>query len=410
MQLNKIQKLRLDAKVVLPPSKSIANRLLMIQALSDTPNVLVDVPESSDVLLLQKHLSNHEGDCCFEDAGTPLRFYLAFAALKGNDGRTIDGFERLRQRPLRDLLEALESAGAVFEYLDKSYHLPLKVKKTVDTSSQVFRLKGSVSSQFISALMLIAPCFDGSVRIELTDELRSAPYVEMTARLMMQSGVKCIVQDSVIVIEPGKYRVSQFQVEADWSAAAFLYSHLAVAGEGQLSFPNLTMNSVQGDSRLYEVFKLLGLTTTVKDELVCVVAGGKCVDRIELDLKDIPDMFPALSATAVALQIPSVFTGIKNLRDKESDRIAAMHAASIGLGANFIMLNEDALQINYTGRRDETLVIQTVGDHRIAMACSVYAYIADIILDNETVVKKSFVDFWEVYARLYGNFAKEVAE
>ena len=396
--------------MVLPPSKSIANRLLMIQALSDAPNVLVDVPESRDVLLLQKHLTNHEGECCFEDAGTPLRFYLAYAALKGNGGRIIDGFERLRQRPLRDLLEALESAGAVFEYLESAYLLPLKVKKTIDTSSTVFRLKGSVSSQFISALMLIAPCFDGNVRIELTDELRSAPYVEMTAKLMAQSGVSCVVRDKVIEIEHGKYHVGQNHVEADWSAAAFLYSQLAVAGSGQLLFSNLSMNSVQGDSRLFEVFELFGLTTTMKDELVCVEAGGKQVEKLELDLKDIPDMFPALCATVVVMQIPAVFTGVRNLRDKESDRIAAMQAASVGLGAEFTMLNEDVLQITNTGRRDETLVIQTVGDHRIAMACAVYAYCADVNLDDEKVVKKSFAGFWEIYTQLHGKLTKEVTE
>lgn len=410
MRLNKIQKLRLDAQVVLPPSKSIANRWLMIQALSDTPSRLADVPESRDVVLLKKYLSDFGGDCFFEDAGTPLRFYLAYAALKGNDGRIIDGFERLRQRPLQDLLEALESAGAQFEYLDQAYHLPLKVKKTVDTSCHEFRLKGSVSSQFISALMLIAPCFDGSVRIVLIDELRSAPYVEMTARLMVQSGVKCVVRDRVIEIDPGKYQLEQNHVEADWSAAAFFYSQLAVAGSGQLLFPNLSLNSVQGDSRLSEVFESLGLTTTMKDGFVCVEAGGKWVEKLELDLKDIPDLFPALCATVVVMQIPAVFTGVRNLRDKESDRIAAMQAASVGLGAEFTMLNEDVLQITNTGRRDETLVIQTVGDHRIAMACAVYAYCADVNLDDEKVVKKSFAGFWEIYTQLHGKLTKEVTE
>ena len=394
----------------MPPSKSIANRLLMIQALSEGGCALTDVPESSDVQLLQKNLTLQEGECFFEDAGTPLRFYLAFAALRGNGGRIIDGFERLRERPLRDLLEALESAGAQFEYLEEAYHLPLKVIRTMDSSNPGFRLKGSVSSQFVSALMLIAPCFEGPVRIELTDELRSAPYVEMTAKLMQQFGVKCTVKPGLIEIQSGQYHFEHCQVEADWSAAAFFYSQLAVAGEGQLLFPRLSLASVQGDSRLYYIFESLGLATSVKDHQVCATAGGKCADYLNIDLKDVPDMFPALCATVVALRIPAVFNGVKNLRDKESDRIAAMQSASIGLGAEFTMLNDDTLKVSYNDRHDELLTIHSAGDHRIAMACAVYAYCANVVIDDETVVKKSFAGFWEVYKHLHSDFAKEVAE
>jgi 3-phosphoshikimate 1-carboxyvinyltransferase len=161
---------------------------------------------------------------------------------------------------------------------------------------------------------------------------------------------------------------------------------------------------------LFEVFESFGLISTVKDGLLSVEAGGKCVDRFDLDVRDIPDMFPALCATVVAMQIPAQFTGVKNLRDKESDRIAAMQAASVGLGAEFTMLNEDALKITYTGRRDKTLAIETAGDHRIAMACAVYAYCAEVTMDDEIVVKKSFAGFWESYARLHGNLAKEITK
>lgn len=232
--------------IALPISKSIANRLLMIRALSGRVAEIRDIPHSRDVQILKLCLEKHEGDCFFEDAGTPLRMYLAYASLKGNGKRIIDGFERLRQRPIRELLEALESAGAQFEFLEKPYHLPLKVVKTIDRSCSEFKIKGSVSSQFISALMLIAPSFEKTVRILLTDAIRSAPYVQMTALMMQQFGIEHRMYQNCIEIEPGIYQQNDVEIESDWSAAAFLYSHLAVSGQGELLLKGLRLPSCKG--------------------------------------------------------------------------------------------------------------------------------------------------------------------
>lgn len=400
----------LNGLINLPGSKSIANRFLLMKAISGAALEFVNLPESNDVRVLKNCLASEEGTCFFEDAGTPLRFYLAYAALRGNNERVIDGFVRLRERPIKPLLEALEYCGAEFKYLESPYSLPLKVVKTLDKDTSEISISANVSSQFISALMLIAPYLDKGLIIRLKGEMRSAPYVKMTMALMNQYGVRCEYEENAIVVGAGQYLFDSVEIESDWSAAAFFYNLMAVGRKGELFLEGLNQDSIQGDKTIIDYYRTLGVQTVFEFGGVRIRCEGDCPANFEIDLRDTPDVFPALCATVVALRIPAVFRGIRNLRDKESDRVAAMANNSKLMGAEFTMLNEDELNISYDSDPQGRIDIQSYSDHRIAMACSVYAMSADLTIDSEEVVSKSFPTYWEVFNKLYGNLAKKVSE
>ncbi len=394
----------------MPGSKSIANRFLLMKAVAGAELDFVNLPNSNDVKVLEKCLESEDGACFFEDAGTPLRFYLTYAALRGNNERLIDGFDRLRERPIKPLLEALEFCGAEFNYLEKAYSLPLKVVKTLDKDTRELSISAGVSSQFISALMLIAPYLNNGLIIRLKDEMRSAPYVKMTMVLMNQHGVRCEYEDNAIVVGAGQYLFDSVEIESDWSAAAFFYNLMAVGRKGELFMEGLNQDSIQGDNKIVDYYRALGVQTDFELGGIRIRCEGDCPANFELDLRDTPDVFPALCSTVVALRIPSVFKGVRNLRDKESDRVEAMANNSKSMGAEFKMINEDELSISFGSMPEDKIAIQSYGDHRIAMACSVYSVAAELVIDSEEVVSKSFPDYWEAFNRLYGNLAKKVSE
>jgi 3-phosphoshikimate 1-carboxyvinyltransferase len=410
LKIDAIRNKPLEGEITLPGSKSIANRLLIMKALSGAEIDFRNLPNSNDVQVLDQIINSEEGDCFFEDAGTPLRLYLAFAALKGNQGGVIDGLPRLRERPIRPLLEALENCGARFHYLETAYCLPLKVAKTMDTSTTEVSVSATVSSQFISAMMLIGPYFDQGLSIRLIGELRSLPYIKMTMALMSGNGVRCEFENDCISIGAGNYLFNQVNVESDWSAAAFFYNFMAVGREGEILLKGLQKTSVQGDSYVSEIYRLFGVETEFVEEGVLIRCNGVIPEKIEIDVRDIPDMFPSLCATVVALRIPAKFKGVRNLRDKESDRINAMRQNCSSLGADFTEVSDDDLSIDYTSLPEKTIRINTFKDHRIAMACAVFAYQADLEMNDGEVVKKSFPEFWEMFNYLYGNLAKEITE
>lgn len=400
----------LKGTVKLPGSKSIANRILLMKAIAGAELDFVNLPESNDVIVLKKCLETDNGTCFFEDAGTPLRFYLTYVALRGNDERVIDGFERLKERPIKPLLEALEFCGAEFNYLEKAYSLPLKVVKALNKDTKELSISASVSSQFISALMLIAPYLNNGLIIRLKGEMRSAPYVKMTMALMNQYGVRCEYEDTAIVVGAGQYLFDSTEIESDWSAAAFFYNLMAVGRKGDILLEGLDQDSIQGDHKIIDYYRELGVQTDFEVGGVRIRCEGDVPANFEVDLRDTPDVFPALCATVVALRIPSVFKGIRNLRDKESDRVEAMANNSKLMGATFRMTNDDELSISFDSMPEEKMDIQTYGDHRIAMACSVFAMKAELEIDVEEVVSKSFPSYWEVFNQLYGNLAKKVSE
>jgi 3-phosphoshikimate 1-carboxyvinyltransferase len=232
----------------------------------------------------------------------------------------------------------------------------------------------------------------------------------MSMALMSANGVRCEFENDCIRIGAGNYLFNQVNIESDWSAAAFFYNFMAVGREGEVLLKGLQKDSVQGDSSVADIYQVFGVETEFVKEGALIRCNGEIPHKFEIDVRDIPDMFPALCATVVALRIPAIFKGVRNLRDKESDRITAMQQNCNSMGADFTLTSDDELLIDYTSMPENTITINTYKDHRIAMACAVFAYQADLEMEDSSAVKKSFPEFWDEFNRLYGNLAKEISE
>lgn len=396
MFLSKINK-PLTGRITLPASKSISNRYLMICALSNHQMPLMGLSDSSDTRVLESALYHPGTTIDFKDAGTPLRFYLAYAALIGCDF-TIDGNERLRQRPIGDLIHALKSLGAGFEFFEKDNQLPLKVVNKVDLNSDKVTIDGSLSSQFVSAMLLIAPYFKNGLSINIAGEQVSKPYVEMTLDMMKHAGIKVLEMPDKYHVSNGKYSLPEyFEAEADWSAAAFVYTFAALLPSTELFLKGLNISSSQGDSKISKIFELFGVQS-IQD------LGGIRIkssiltkpEMLKLDFTSIPDAFPAICALCAATRTEAEFTGIKNLALKESNRVEAMKNNLAQTACQIEHLNEDTVKLTFSERTLKKYSFDSYGDHRIAMACSIFATLTDIEIINEEVVSKSFPDYWEV--------------
>lgn len=394
--LRQIKKRDINAVIKLPLSKSIVNRKLLINAIAGrfTDEDLTEV--SSDSVILQKALNTKEGIVGFGDAGTPLRLYLAYAAVF-KPGIQITGGERLKIRPIRPLLEALESLGAEFEYLESPYSLPLIVKQKVNTSKRELSIDPQLSSQFVSALMLIAPCFEKGLHIFLSSQSGSADYIGLTAECMKKSGVPVVMEDLAINIEHGRYIPDKIKTEADWSAAGFIYAWLALSASGSVRLPGLSAESAQGDAKTAKIFESFGIRTVDESGILTLRKINSDCTKFELNVKDTPDIFPVMLALCAVKQIPALFTGIANLRLKESDRIQAMDDNLRSCGIQLDLNGNDSLSIRNSELRNGPFHFRSFNDHRIAMALSLFAFKTDISIDKADVVKKSFPQYWELF-------------
>lgn len=398
IELQSIQKKTLSGVVPLPLSKSIANRLLMLRVLSGGQTGTDFIHAGTDVELMHQALNAGDDPFDFRDAGTPLRFFIAYAAVVGKKG-IITGNERLKLRPLFPLLSALEQLGARFEFLEKNGCLPLRVIRKTDLSSKEVSVDAGISSQFISALMLLAPVFENGLLIRTKGSIVSEPYIQMTSACLKSAGIQVTVRSGEIYTEHGQYGYPGLQAEADWSAACFPYGWAAASLQAELFLPGLKLASVQGDAIAATVFKNFGIESFETGQGVRIVKKGEVCRRFEFDCSDCPDMFPVLAAVCSLLRIPSVFTGVRNLRLKESDRIAAMRENLLQTGAELTEDGQDSILLELVPLRKGKWKFYSFADHRIAMACSLFAFINDVIIDDENAVHKSFPDYWDVMKR-----------
>lgn len=408
----KLDNRRLSGIVQVPVSKSMANRSLIIRALSNQVLPDVDMNASNDILVLKRALSGKDETIDFEDAGTPLRLYLAFAALKGNSGKWLKGSKRLCERPIKDLLLALEQLGAVFEFSNEAYRLPLRIVKTVDLNQDAVEIDAGFSSQFVSALMLIAPYFKNGLIICLKGEVRSEPYVEMTSKMMQQSQVEVSKSETGYRVMPGNYKNRNEKLEGDWSSASFLYALVSLSNEADLVIDNLNLNSLQGDKVVEDIFNQLGVMTETNTSGVRLSKQLQQSDNFELDMRHCPDLFPPVLAVCAAKQMHAHLKGLKSLRLKESNRIEAM-CYNLGLiGYKFEETEDELVLLKRTQDvHDEAPIrFKSFDDHRIAMALSLFAYRSPIYIEGSETVSKSYPEYWHLFNQLFGVITEEISE
>jgi 3-phosphoshikimate 1-carboxyvinyltransferase len=328
-------------------------------------------------------------------AGTAMRFLTSYAAVKDLDV-TLTGSERMKQRPIGILVDALHTLGARISYAEKEGFPPIKIEGGFEQRTKRVKIKGDVSSQYITALLLVGPTLPRGIELEIVGKLTSRPYVEMTLGLMEQCGIRYEWLDNKIYIGPQEFLKSQLTVEPDWSAASYWYSIAALAGEAEIELPNLRKYSLQGDSRITEIMANFGISSTFTNNSVIVKKEAKAFKNKHFDLKDCPDLAQTVIVCCAALGYEANFTGLETLKIKETDRVLALQNELAKIGVKLIEDN-----FNYTldcsGLHfPEKITIKTYEDHRMAMAFAPLALlINEVEIEEPEVVAKSYPHFWD---------------
>lgn len=402
MQIKAFAPKYVKGKVILPSSKSISNRVLVINALSGNRGMLPEnVSDCDDTRVMIKWLDGCDETVDVGAAGTAMRFSTALLAV--SEGyRVITGSERMKQRPIALLVDALRGLGAEIEYVGNEGYPPLRIKGNPTMKGGCVSLSGGVSSQYISALLMIAPMMEEGLTLTLTGDVVSRPYIDMTIGLMRDFGAKVMwMDDNVVRVEPRVYSKRDFFVESDWSACSYWYEMVAL-GDGDVLLPGLFKDSFQGDSRVAELFSMLGVATEyVEGEgmgaCVHIYRTGDVCGRLDLDLVEQPDLAQTLVVCCCMMGVPFRFTGLQSLKIKETDRINALRTEMRKLG--YVVGEENDSVLYWDGERceaDTEPVIDTYDDHRMAMAFAPCALkLGEIRINDPHVVSKSYPGYWE---------------
>lgn len=383
---------QLSGQIVLTSSKSESNRVLIMNALSDGL-LLENLSEARDTATMKRLLEENNEVWDVLDAGTTMRFCTAFLALKGHK-TIITGTERMQQRPIGILVDALRELGAGIDYLKNEGYPPMQISKIKDQKAVKIRIPGNISSQYISALLMIAPCLPKGLQLELVGEIYSLPYIEMTLGLMGHFGIKHEWQARTIKIEAQHYQSNTYRVESDWSGASYWYSMAALNQDAEIYLSGLNEMSYQGDQAIAGIMETFGVRTTFTSSGVSLVNHGAKEDFLDLDFKKCPDLAQTVMVIAAAKNIHLRMTGLESLRIKETDRISAMKSELRKLGANIEEF--DGYWILTPGTVPDTILpIDTYEDHRMAMAFAPLCMIRNIEIKDPDVVKKSYPGFWE---------------
>jgi len=388
----------IDCTVDLPPSKSLLNRLLIIRAISGAACDPDFGMGSDDVEAMVAALTTGSPIINVGAAGTTMRFLTAFFAQK-EGVITLTGSPRMKKRPIGPLVNALRQLGAEIDYAEKDGFPPLRITGKQLQGGRI-GLDSSISSQYVSAMMMIAPSMLKGLEISLEGETVSRPYIEMTAGLMRQAGARVKIYDNTVVIAPQRYRTAPTRVEIDWSAASYWYEIAALSqGEVRMLLKGLQRNSLQGDARVTDIFNSLGVETrfTASGVFLSRNPATKLPTRLDINFTGTPDIAQTLAVTACALGIHFRFSGLQSLKIKETDRMAALRTELRKLG--FIVETENDNILVWNGKKcqfDPDAVIATYDDHRMAMAFAPAGLcLGQIAIADPKVVTKSYPGFWD---------------
>lgn len=385
----------LEGRVVLPSSKSISNRVQIINALSNSFEPIKNLSDCDDSRVMQNILFSNTNTFDVGHAGTTMRFLTAYLSKIVGEW-TLTGSDRMKERPIGVLVDALNSLGAQISYLEKEGYPPLKIFGSNITGKEV-ELKGDTSSQYISALLLIAPTLENGLRIKLKGDVVSRSYIEMTLNIMEEFGVKSEFKGQEIFVAKQAYQRIPYTVEGDWSGASYWWSFMALAAEGKLYLDGLRRRSFQGDSGLVPVFEKLGVKTQYSKRGMFIEKKESDCKKLVCDFLQMPDLAQTFAVCSCLKGIPFHFKGLETLKIKETDRI---HALITELGKLGYVLHEPAEgELAWDGERkeeDEKIVIETYHDHRMALAFAPVAMLRkDVLIDDPQVVKKSYPNFWK---------------
>ena len=399
LQHSNIYKTQSSIKVT--GSKSETNRLLLLQALY--PNIsLENTSQSDDSNVMIEALKNCQlstVNCQLIDihhAGTAMRFLTAFFAIQENREVILTGSSRMKERPIKILVEALKQLGAEITYEENEGFPPIRIKGKKITKNKV-TLQADVSSQYISALLLIAPKLENGLELTLEGEITSVPYIQMTLALLNEVGVKTSFEENTITVCNAELvSASKLTIESDWSSASYWYSIVALSEIGtQITLSSYKQNSLQGDSALVEIYKDFGVETIFNGNSITLFKAENCQpSTVNCQLNNSPDIAQTIAVTCFGLEIGCHLTGLHTLKIKETDRLQALKTELSKLGA-IISVTDDSLTIEKSNNINSNISIATYQDHRMAMAFAPLALKVPIIIEEAEVVSKSYPTFWE---------------
>ncbi|NBC82414.1 MAG: 3-phosphoshikimate 1-carboxyvinyltransferase [Bacteroidetes bacterium] len=382
--------------IQLPSSKSISNRMLIIDALANHSFNLRNVSESDDTRVMQEAFRNIGGTIDIGHAGTSMRFLTAWLTTTGKT-TIITGSERMKNRPIAKLVDALRVLGANIEYMENQGYPPLKIGKSLPDNDKL-TIDGSISSQYITALLLIAPYLSNGLTIEIANELVSRSYVEMTLGLMKQAGIAYTWNDNTIAIKPQQFIGGDFFVESDWSAASYWYQMAVFFPGVEFYLEGLQKESLQGDSALTEIFRPLGVHTEYTETGTRIIRRDTPIEHVKYNFINSPDLIQTLVVTCVFSNISFRFSGAQTLRIKETDRIAALQTELGKFGFHLMEPEPGVLQWHRekVDVANKAVTIDTYHDHRMAMAFApVAVFCNDLRINDPMVVTKSYPNFWK---------------
>ena len=385
----------INTTINLPASKSISNRTLIINALATEKAPIQNLSNCDDTQVMIKALSQNSSAIDILAAGTVMRFLTAYLSIQKGI-YTLTGTKRMQERPIQILVNALRQLGAHIEYTNKEGFPPLQITGQPLQGGEI-KIKGDISSQYISALLLIAPYLEKGLTLMIDGELISRPYVDLTLNIMQDFGASVEWRSTdTLKVHPKPYAKTTYTIENDWSAASYWYALVALTPEAKVVLPNLYENSYQGDSQGKELFKKLGVNTEHTGSSITLTKKPVEVESLNIDFIEIPDLAQTFVVVCCLLQIPFEFTGLQSLKIKETDRIEALIDEMEKLGYPLICKNNDTLI--WDGKRSPshpTPRIKTYEDHRMAMAFAPAAlFYPNLIIENPEVVTKSYPDFW----------------
>jgi 3-phosphoshikimate 1-carboxyvinyltransferase len=415
-----------NGTIQLTGSKSECNRALVIEALSDGKVKVENISDAADAVLLAGILRKHVGEAKvvvgsdevdevlsidptadkseienpkseinIGPAGTAMRFLTAYYAI-GNEEVILTGSERMKQRPIGVLVDALRTLGAQIDYEEQEGYPPIKLKGSFEQQTRKISIKGNISSQYITALLLIAVKLPFGLELHIEGELTSRPYVEMTLAMLKEANILHTWEGNVISISKQEFATTSLHVEPDWSAASYWYSIAALSDEAELFLPGLTSYSLQGDSVITEIMANFGITSQFKDGGVYLTKEVKPIFRKIFDMKECPDLAQTVIVVCAALGHEATFTGLETLKIKETDRILALQTELAKIGVKLIEKGQ-VYKLDCSEKRlPQRMFISTYHDHRMAMAFAPLAIlIPELEIEDADVVEKSYPAFWK---------------
>ena len=386
---------KIAGSILLPASKSISNRALILHALSRSTLPLRNIAHCDDTDVMVKALSSSGNAIDIGAAGTSMRFLTAYLSNTEGDW-TITGSERMKQRPISILVDALRNLGAEIDYMENEGFPPLRIKGKALQGGNI-HLDGSVSSQYISALLMVAPTMTNGLTLTLDGKIISRPYIRMTLKMLEEFGIQAEWNDNVIRIAHQKFNPIDYEVESDWSASSYWYQICALSEIGsEINLPGLREESQQGDAAVAKIFEHFGVTTLYTPEGITIKHDRGPQRKLQLDLVNQPDLAQTIVVTCCLLNTPFEITGLETLKIKETDRISALINECAKLGYHLKGTNSSLSWEGDEKAKEQESPILTYKDHRMAMAFAPAAFrFPQIEIEDPLVVSKSYPKYWE---------------